>query len=236
MAQQAKMAAMGEMIENIAHQWRQPLSMVTALVTTSLVERELNLLSEEELRNKLYSIKDVAEHLSKTIDDFRSFFKPNKEKVEIDLSKTIEKALQLINPKLKDNSIEIYKDIESISFLGLENELIQVIINLINNAKDILESKQLSRKFIFIDVKKQKNRVTISIKDNGGGIKEDILNRIFEPYFTTKHKSQGTGIGLYMSRVIMSKHMDGDINVENVEYVFENEVKKGALFKIVFPI
>lgn len=238
MAQQAKMAAMGEMIENIAHQWRQPLSMISSLVTTTIVEKELSVISEKELNEKLLSIKDIVEHLSNTIDDFRLFFKPNRERQDFNIKDTFDKTLQLIKPKLKENQIEIIKNIENVEILGLENELIQVIINLLNNAKDALENKKQDRKLIFISVKKEKEKekIVIKIKDNAGGIKEDIINRVFEPYFTTKHQSQGTGVGLYMSEVIVAKHMKGLISVENKKFNYEEQKHKGALFKIVLPL
>jgi len=237
MAQQSKMAAMGEMIGNIAHQWRQPLSMISTLATTTIVEKQLNLLNDEQLAEKLRSIQETTIHLSNTIDDFRLFFKPNKEKTSFNLDDTINKTLELLKPKFKANHIHIIKSIDkNISITALENELIQVLINVIGNAKDALIQHELDKKLLFIKLRKDESKITIKIKDNGKGIDKKILHRIFEPYFTTKHKSQGTGIGLYMSEVIITKHLHGTISVKNCEFIHEERRYDGAQFKITIPL
>ena len=138
-------------------------------------------------------------------------------------------------PFLNDD-IEIIIEIDDIRLFTLENELVQVFLNILNNAKDALKSKQKDKKYIFIRAYKENNDVIIIFKDNAFGLKKEILNRVFEPYFTTKHKSSGTGVGLYMSEEIISKHMNGSLEVSNVEYTHNNILYTGAQFKIIIPI
>lgn len=137
---------------------------------------------------------------------------------------------------VQNRKIEIIKNTQKIEIIGLVNEFIQVLVNIINNALDAFEENNLEKKLIFIDIYKEENNLILKIKDNAGGIKETIINRIFEPYFTTKHKSQGTGIGLYMSNEIIKKHMNGNISVSNKEYSYDNVKYIGAEFKIELPI
>jgi len=235
-AQQTKMAAMGEMLGNIAHQWRQPLSVISTASSGIKIQHEMNILTDERLIESLDGITNSAQYLSTTIDDFRDFFRPNKEKVQFNLNTTFTKTLTLISNQFKNQEIELILDIEDIDIIGLENELIQVLINILNNACDELKTKQNQRLLTFVNIYKKEDFVYIKIKDNAGGISQDIINRIFEPYFTTKHKAQGTGIGLYMSEEIISKHMDGEINIKNITYEYENEQYTGAQFTIKLPI
>ena len=231
-AQQSKMAAMGEMLQNIAHQWRQPLSSISMLSSGVKFKKELDILDDKDLYKSMEDINKSTKYLSQTIEDFSDFFNPNKELTLFNLEKTINKALNILEVQFKDKNIKIVQSIEDININGYENEFIQVIINICNNAKDELIKSNLDEKIIIIEVKKKNDFVFISIKDNAGGINESIIDRIFEPYFTTKHKSQGTGIGLYMSREIIVKHMNGLISVENDQFTFNNRKYKGAMFKI----
>ncbi len=233
--QQSKMAAMGEMLENIAHQWRQPLSVISTSASGIKLEKEYGILTDEFLIDALGGIVRNTQHLSNTIDDFRDFFKTDKPKENFILKHALDKTLEIVSSKFKNRNIEVVENIEDIEVFGLENELVQVIMNILNNAKDVLENIEAQR-YIFIDIYKKDEDVIISIKDNGGGIPDAIINRVFEPYFTTKHKSQGTGIGLYMSEEIVVKHMSGKIIVENEEYVYANNKYKGAKFSIVLPL
>jgi signal transduction histidine kinase len=233
---QSKMAAMGEMIENIAHQWRQPLSVISTVATGSKLKKELGLLSDEDFYETMNIINNSSQHLSKTIDDFRNFFNNDKEVVAFNIDIPIDKVLYLIDSKLKNRNITVVKNIQEIYATGLENEFIQVILNIINNSMDALEDKKNIHKFIFINTYKKNNYIVIEIKDNAEGIKENILDRIFEPYFTTKHKSQGTGIGLYMSLEIIEKHMNGKLSVSNKNYIYKDVKYKGAEFKIELPL
>ena len=231
---QAKMAAMGEMIENIAHQWRQPLSVISTGASGIRLKKEINTLDDEYLFSTLDSITTSSLYLSDTIDDFRFFFKPNKEKRSFLLSNSIEKTLNILSFKFDNENIKIIKNIENVEIFGYETELIQVFINILNNANDALIDKNLEEKFVFIDISKVKNRIIIKVRDNAGGIDSTIVEKIFEPYFTTKHKSQGTGIGLYMCNQIISKHMNGLLDVSNVDYSYDGKDYTGAEFKIIF--
>jgi signal transduction histidine kinase len=233
---QSKMAAMGEMLENIAHQWRQPLSLISTAATGAKIKKDFGTLSDNDFYETMDMINNSTQHLSTTIDDFRNFFNNDKDVSNFNINQPIEKVLSLINSKLKNRNINVIKNTQDVEVTALINEFIQVLINIINNSLDAFEEHNLEKKFIFIDLYKDNNSLILKIKDNAGGIKEELLNRIFEPYFTTKHKSQGTGIGLYMSMEIIKKHMNGDINVSNEEYIYDNIKCKGAQFKIEIPI
>ncbi|RXK08187.1 sensor histidine kinase [Halarcobacter bivalviorum] len=236
LAQQSKMAAMGEMIGNIAHQWRQPLSTISTTATGLKLQKELGILDESFLEDSLEGINNSAQYLSKTIDDFRNFFRTDKNKIEFSIQKALDKALSLIYVQFHNKDIEIIKNSFDMNITNLENEFIQVVINILNNARDELIKKESSyKKYIFINVSKKGKFLKINIKDNAGGIKEDIISRIFEPYFTTKHKAQGTGIGLYMSQEIITKNMNGEISVENISFNYNNIDYKGASFIIYLP-
>jgi signal transduction histidine kinase len=229
---QSKMAAMGEMIENIAHQWRQPLSIISTVATGAKLKKELGLLNDEDFYETMNIINDSSQHLSATIDDFRNFFNNDKTATTFDINIPINKVLYLINSKLKNRNISIIKDSQEIYVMGIENEFTQVILNIINNSMDAFENKNDPHKFIFINFHTKGDYIIIKIRDNAGGIEETILDRIFEPYFTTKHKSQGTGIGLYMSLEIIEKHMNGKLSVLNKTYIYNDIEYKGAQFKI----
>jgi signal transduction histidine kinase len=235
-AQQSKMAAMGEMIENIAHQWRQPLSTITTIASGIKMQYEYNIVEKEEAIKSMDSISTTAKYLSQTIDDFRNYFNPKKEAIDFNLKNSLEKICSLIEPQLYSKNVQIIKNIDDINIFGLENEFMQVIINILNNSKDEFEKKDLENKYIFIDTIVMKNKITICIKDNAGGINDKIINKIFELYFTTKGKIKGTGIGLYMSKQIIEKHMKGTIQVINDDYIFEEKSYKGAAFLITLSL
>jgi len=232
--QQSRFAAMGEMIENIAHQWRQPLSSISAIATGTKLRYKNNLISDEELDSVFIKIKDHTTHLSKTIDDFRDFLKDDKQKELFDLNEVILKSIILTEASFKDNKIELYlKESDSkIMLNGSASELSQVFLNILNNAKDVLIEKEVKSKLVKIEVIKEEKYAVVKIKDNAGGIPLDIKDKIFDPYFTTKHKSQGTGIGLFMSNKIISKQYDGLIEVVNQEFKVNDEIYTGAEFNI----
>ncbi|MBP7748674.1 MAG: ABC transporter substrate-binding protein [Aliarcobacter sp.] len=233
--QQSRMASMGEMLENIAHQWRQPLSTISVVASGIKLKKELNILNDEELDDALSHIKNATQYLSNTIEDFRNFFSKDKISSNINIRSTINKTIDLVSSTFAKEGITLVRNIQDINFASFENELIQVLMNILINAKDALENKQ-SQKLIIIKVKQHKNNIIITIKDNAGGINEDIIDKIFEPYFTTKHQFNGTGIGLYMSKLISEKHLDGEIIVRNVSFEFNNTIYQGALFKIILPL
>lgn len=234
--QQSKMASMGEMLENIAHQWRQPLSVISTAATGMMMEKEFGISKESVEVERLSLINDSAQFLSQTIDDFRNFFKPKKDQEKFYVEDAIDKSLNILSSKFKNRNIKIVKNINNIAIMGYESELIQVVMNIFNNARDVLESQNVDDRFIFIDVFTKDQDLVISIKDTGNGIKENILDKIFEPYFTTKHKSQGTGIGLYMSEEIIRTHMKGSLSVQNSTFDYKDKEYRGAAFSIVIPL
>lgn len=229
--QQSKMAAMGEMLGNIAHQWRQPLSVITTAATGMKVQKEFGTLDDEAINRSVDTITDSALYLSKTIDDFRNFFKRDKTETNFSTNEVIGKVLKLTKSQFKIHEISIIKNIEEFNLFGLENEFVQALINILNNAKDALIDKE-APKLIFINVLKNDNKAIIKIADNGGGIDEKIIDKVCEPYFTTKHQSQGTGIGLYMTEEIIVKHMYGKFTISNIETIYENVNYKGAQITI----
>ena len=233
--QQSKLASMGEMIANIAHQWRQPLSIISTSATGIKIQKELGISNNDFEIKSLETINENAQYLSNTIDDFRDFFKKSKTKNLVNLNNLFSKTLKLILSRLKNKSIIIINNSNDIEFETYESEMIQVVINIINNAIDAFENKDYD-KFIFIETKKTENQITIKIKDNAGGIDKNILNRIFEPYFTTKESKQGTGIGLYMCNEIIVKHLNGKIFATNESFEYENNQYKGSLFTIELPL
>ncbi|MGB5791634.1 sensor histidine kinase [Poseidonibacter sp.] len=229
------MAAMGEMLTNIAHQWRQPLSVITTLASGTKIQKELNTLDDESLVNSLDTISDTAQYLSKTIDDFRNFFKSDKEEISFSIQEVLEQALKLTGDEFKNKSIDIIEEINEFQIFGLKNEFIQALLNILNNAKDELE-KHPEPRLIYIKAEQIENYGVITIKDNAGGIKEDIIDKVIEPYFTTKHQSKGTGIGLYMTEEIITKHMHGELIIENVKTTYEDKEYLGAQFTIKFKL
>ena len=233
--QQSKLASMGEMMGNIAHQWRQPLNVISTSASFLYLEDPENL-SREEVQKYLDAILKNTDYLSRTIDDFKEYFKPDKKSKFFDVKNSIEKALFLVSLKYKKHEIEVISNIESFEINGYENELIQVILNIFNNAFDVLKLNKEQKKLIFIHMHKDKEKLLISIKDNGGGVQKEIIDRIFEPYFSTKHQSQGTGIGLYMAEEMVVKHMKGSLDVNNSLFDFEGKQYLGAEFIISLPL
>lgn len=231
--QQTKMAAMGEMLENIAHQWRQPLSIISTASTGAKLKKDMDCLSDDELDSILININNSAQYLSQTIEDFRSFFNPvDNKNEEFYIEEAISKTLKLLSSQFATKDIIIIENINNFKIVSIQNEIIQILINILNNARDALVIKENQKRLIFINTYKKDDVYNIEIIDNAGGIKNDIIDRIFEPYFTTKHKSLGTGIGLYMSQVILNTHLNGNILVNNERYEYENIEYSGAKFII----
>lgn len=237
MLQQSRLAQMGEMISMIAHQWRQPLGVISAIsidMQIRLFERHVYDLStvqgradmEEYSLKSLHKINEFVKHLSKTIDDFRNFFKPDKVRTSFNLVSLVDKTLTIGGHLLDTKGIEIVKnygkDLPEIS--SFENEIMQVVLSVIYNGADALVSNEIKqpRIYISIDTNESGNQV-ILIEDNAGGIPDDIISKIFDPYFSTKEKN-GTGLGLYIAQIIITEHCDGFISVENTN--------RGACFKI----
>ena len=225
---QSKQAVMGEMISMIAHQWRQPLSTVTLSISNIQVQKLLGTKIEDEVLDKtLEDISDTVVYLSETIDDFQTYFQPNKEINKIKIEKIVQKAINFTEARMKGSKIELEFDFESENEIETyANELIQVILNILNNAIDELIVLNEDKPKIVVTVKDSVNNYEIAIKDNARGIKEELLSSIFEPYYSTKGKN-GTGLGLYMSQMIMEKQFNSQIEVSSSS--------KGSIFTIKVP-
>ncbi len=223
---QSRHASLGQMLANIAHQWRQPL---TELNLTLFNIKKAVVNDEKEDVVKLYNdSKTIIKNMSNTIDDFTNFFKPDKEKHYFNLSNSINESIQILENFLKSEMICVKTDFEDIKVLGIANELSQVIINLMKNSKDAFVHNAILIREIHIRTYQEKGFGVIEIEDNAGGIKEKDIDRIFEPYFTTKHTSQGTGLGLFMSKMICEQGLNGSIDVKS---------KKGrTTFSIKIPL
>lgn len=223
---QSKLASMGEMIGNIAHQWRQPLTHLSYIMMNLKTAFEKDKLTSEYFDKKSNEAKSQLEFMSHTIDDFRDFFKVSKEKELFSLKIAIDEVINLLSASLNSYEIEVkFTYEEDIETMSLRGELLQVLFNILNNAKDEFIRRDTSNPIINIHLYKKKKNTFIEISDNAGGIKSEILEKVFEPYFTTKDK--GLGIGLYMSKMIIDKNIGGKLNVSNIE--------EGALFCIKIP-
>ncbi|XOB61152.1 ATP-binding protein [Campylobacterota bacterium DY0563] len=246
LTQQSKMASLGEMLENIAHQWRQPLSLILSTSSGIKLKKEFGQLDDKFLLESIENINVAVEHLNQTIQDFRDYLKPEKMQRYFNLEKVIDKSLILLQSKIKNNLIEVEMNINAKDAYGFKNEFIQVLLNILNNAVEELE-KQKTNKLLVIETNELKNCkglindnicefncVQIKIYDNAGGIAEDIIENIFNLYFTTKGE-KGTGIGLYMSKEMIKDHMKGSISVSNKEFSYKNDIYKGAEFIITIP-
>ncbi|MEA1920399.1 MAG: cache domain-containing protein [Campylobacterota bacterium] len=224
--QQSKMAEMGDMISMIAHQWRQPLNQLSYIFMNIEGAYEYKELTPKYLNNKLGEGNKLLEFMSHTIDDFRNFFRPDKQQTLTSISDVVSKTLPLMEQILEEHGIALHVSYESDTKVALfRNELMQVILNLIKNAKDIVIEEDVTVPIIGIKTYEGDLFVGLEVCDNGGGIDEAIMDKIFIPYFSTKSKSQGTGLGLYMSKTIVEEHLNGILSVENTE--------EGACFKIM---
>jgi len=238
LTEQLKLASMGEMIGNISHQWRQPLSVISTGATGLLMQKEYGILTDEMLEKTCNAINTNAQYLSKTIDDFRNFIKDDRKKEKFTIKDNIDTFINLIDSSIKSNEINLMVNIkdENLMLDAYPNELIQCYMNLYNNSKDALNELEEPEKLIFIDIYTKGNKVVIEFKDNAGGIPEYILPKIFEPYFTTKHKSQGTGLGLHMTYNLIVNGMRGSLKATNINYQYNKKHYIGALFTITIPI
>jgi PAS domain S-box-containing protein len=232
--QQSRLAAMGEMIGNIAHQWRQPLSSISAIATGTRLRYKNSMISDEELDETFVKIKDYTQHLSKTIDDFRDFFSKDQKKELFKIEEVITKSLTLTEAMYKSNKIDLsvkYFD-NDILLKGNSSQLSQVFLNILNNAKDVLIENKIENRVVALEISKDDNYAIITINDNAGGIPDEVKAKIYEPYFTTKHKSQGTGIGLFMSKRIIEQHFEGSLKSVNKTFKYKNREYFGACFEI----
>ncbi|MFT5660984.1 MAG: signal transduction histidine kinase [Sulfurimonas sp.] len=224
--QQSGLAQMGEMISMIAHQWRQPLSIIT-LKISNLQFKQLfgKKVPQSEIDNVFTFINDTIIYLSETIDDFRNFYKPDKESLNVNLEEVISKALNVIKPSLLNEKIKIIQEYHSNEEIELyDNEVMQVVLSILKNSQDNFKDKNLKNQQITITTRDR----TITICDNGKGIKESIIDKIFDPYFSTKNEKNGTGLGLYMAKTIIEEHHNGKFTVKNTS--------DGVCFRIEFGV
>lgn len=223
---QNKLVSMNEMMENIAHQWCQPLSQINSAVLVIddvLYQKEFRDIVIEE---KLLEIESLTKFMSKTIDDFKDFFDQTKDKEHFTLQSVVEKSIYIVRGTLKSYDIAVLVEVDKdIRCYGYPSALQQVIVVILNNAKDIFLSRKTLKPLIRIDAHKKGGMIELNICDNGGGIEMEYKEKIFEPYFTTKHKTQGKGLGLYISKLIMEESLDGKLEVTNT--------KEGACFHLI---
>lgn len=225
MMKRERLACMGDMIDNIAHQWRQPLMKINAVLLNMDCRVQDDDIDREYFVQKMDEISETVEHMSQTIDVFREYTNPNKLKSRYEVVTMIEHALLVLKSSLDGIEVNL-KFTDAYEMIGVKNEFVQVIVSILSNAIEALNSREVQQPAIWIEVISVENRLTISIEDSGGGIDEEIIGKIFNPYFTTKYKTGGTGLGLYMCKMIVMNSLDGEIGVTNS--------KNGAKFTLVF--
>ena len=216
--EQSRLAQMGKMISMIAHQWRQPLNAISFHSSGLELKAQLGTLDMETIVELSQKISSNTQHLSQTIDDFRNFFKPEKTEVQTSLTQIIEAVLKIVGSSIEAQKIKIIEKLEAkSSFYSYPNELQQVILNILQNAEDALIENNIKDPYIKIDTYCENLNYILTIKDNGGGIPDTIIKDIFNPYFSTKLEKDGTGLGLYMSKIIVEEHCAGKMSVQNDE-------------------
>jgi signal transduction histidine kinase len=233
---QSKMASMGEMMANIAHQWRQPLSTISVIASALSMDIELDSIRKDVGKDYLQKIVDTTQELSNTIEEFKSFYDIDTINENINISEVINKCLEVSESLITSNQIEIVLNLdESIEIYGLKNEFTQAILNVISNSKDaLIENIPMhDGRYIFIDLYKENQKNILKIKDNALGIKEHNIEKIFIENFSTKNADTFNGIGLYLTRLIVEKHLKGSISCENSSFTYKDKDCKGALFTII---
>jgi len=225
LAQQSKLAAMGEMMGNIAHQWRQPLNAIAANIQMTDMDYEDGLVDEKYFQTFIKENMVLINFMSNTINDFRDFFKSDKQRAKFRILEAIKKPINILKPQLKELDIKISLEGDDFTIISLQSEFQQVILNIISNAKDALESNNIANGYIKVRTEVFDATGVIIIEDNAKGIPEDVIKRIFEPYYTTKEQGKGTGIGLYISNEIIRKHMKSKIDVSNTSEGARFEIK-----------
>jgi C4-dicarboxylate-specific signal transduction histidine kinase len=223
--QQSRQAAMGEMINNIAHQWRQPLNGLGLIIQSLPIMYETGKFTLEYLESTQDKAMKLITHMSQTIEDFRNYFKPDKEKVPFKVESAVSKTLTLIEENFKSHRIVIEVDEGQVSHInGYPNEYSQVLLNIMINARDALMERSITDPKIVISTRTENGKTVVTIGDNAGGIPDEIIGKIFEPYFTTKGPDRGSGVGLFMSKAIIEQNMNGRLTVRNTA--------EGAEFRI----
>ncbi|ABL01164.1 PAS domain S-box protein [Pelobacter propionicus] len=216
--QQSRLAAMGEMIGNIAHQWRQPLNNLGLIIQQLPIFHDYGELTGEFLDENVLQAMDIIQHMSKTIDDFRNYFRPDKEKMHFRVREAIDTTLALVRDSFRNQHIGIVVNaVEDSSIFGYRNEFAQVLLNILNNARDVLAERGTHQPRVTVSMFGEGDRAVVTIVDNAGGIPEEIKGKIFDPYFTTKGPQSGTGVGLFMSKAIIEKNMGGRLTARNID-------------------
>jgi signal transduction histidine kinase len=216
MAHQARLAALGELLSNISHQWRQPLNNIALIIQNLFLEYEDGALNAESFHGHIAQCLKSVMYMSHTIDTFHSFYQPDHDRQLFNLYHAVTETISLVREELEFNGIAITLGNECDSTVnGYKREFSQVLVNILQNAKEVIQSRKPPVPFVEIGCSQRGESALVTVRDNGGGIPFDIMNKIFDPYFTTKFKSQGTGLGLYISKMIIEKHMGGLISVSN---------------------
>jgi signal transduction histidine kinase len=218
LVQQSHLAAMGEMINNIAHQWRQPLNILGMLVQQVPLIYDSGALNKEYLNSNMNKSMRLINHMSQTIDDFRDFYKPGKERVEFEIHKLIGRTISLVEDSFRNHHIEIGLLVsDQPSITGYPSEYSQALLNILMNARDVLLERRIDKARVMITVGSERDKSVVTVVDNAGGIAESIMGKIFEPYFSTKESNRGTGVGLFMSKRIIEENMSGKLTARNIE-------------------
>lgn len=230
LSEQSKRAEIGEMIGNIAHQWRQPLAIINTSLAILKEKNRANMLSKEEISEKLEKMEKRVIYMSETIEDFMSYYSPDKEKTWFSVNLAVEKALDIVNMHTMDKRVRLTLLLNDKDLIyGLINEFIQVVVSILSNINDLITINELNDANVIISSYSDDNYTTVTISDNCGGINEENLNKIFDPYFTTKHKSMGTGLGLHIAKMIIEDNMKGFLSAKNI---YKNDKVIGAEFTI----
>ena len=225
---QSRLAAMGEMIGAIAHQWRQPLNALSLVIQNIRMQHRMDALTEQSMDRMQEKAEQLVQRMSSTIDEFRNFFKPGKHSEAFKLAQTLKSSADIMEGVFRNHSIALSIECsEAIELFGVPGEFSQVVLNLLSNAKDAVLGSGQAAPSIMVKAARVGDRIYIDIEDNGGGIPENIINKIFDPYFTTKEEGQGSGIGLYMSKMIVENNMNGRLEAANTP--------AGARFTINLP-
>jgi C4-dicarboxylate-specific signal transduction histidine kinase len=234
LVQQSKLAAVGEMIGNIAHQWRQPLNVINCTTLDIKLKKDMHQMNDDFMERSLQNIEKLTEQMSETINDFMNFYKPDKKKSLFNLYDSIMNVYKIIATQLLQEQISFSLNIDKdIQIYGTKNELQQIILNIFSNSKDAFANQKINNKQLSIYYTKKDNRSHLCIEDNAGGIEPELLEKIFLPYFTTKEEMNGTGIGLYMSAMIASNSFSGTLSAQNIT---NNNKRIGVRFILDFPI
>jgi len=231
--EQDKMVALSELLTNIAHQWRQPLAAISAASFNIQFKLENDKLEDDFFSDKVKNITKSVQYLSQTMDSFKSYITESRISTEFDVIEKIKECVSIESGVISSNNIEIINKFDNeIKISSFPNEFLQALISIFNNSIDALKTIEQEHRAIFIEIENFENNIIINIKDTGGGFKENVLESIFEPYVTTKHKSMGIGLGLYTTYKIITSHMNGTISASNENIEYKNSLYSGANIQI----